>query len=90
MDAPKEAAVPTQVVVTTHSPDRLDLEGQHLLAVQRRGGRIEIGPAGRESAVEPFAIPGGPLRMDFLEPDQEEVERQRGPLSRSLTERLES
>jgi predicted ATPase len=42
-----EAAVQTQIVVTTHSPDLLDQidpETDQILVVQTRDGEPEIGP----------------------------------------------
>jgi len=76
VDALREAAVRTQVIVTTHSPDLLDLidpETDCLLAVQMRDGVTEIGPinrASREAVREHLYSPGELLRMDQLEPDR--------------------
>ena len=83
MGALQEAAVSTQVVVTTHSPDlldRLDLDSDRLLAVQMRDGGTEIGPinrASREAVEEHLFSPGELLRMDQFEPDWRDLERQR-------------
>jgi predicted ATPase len=80
MDALREAAVHTQVVVTTHSPDQLDPETDRLPVVQARGGETEIGPidpASRQAIKEHLDSPGGLLRMDQLQPDQADLQRQR-------------
>jgi predicted ATPase len=83
MGAWQEAAVHTQVVVTTHSPDlldRLDLDSNRLLAVQMRDGETEIGPinrASREAIEEHLFSPGELLRMGQFEPDWKDLERQR-------------
>jgi predicted ATPase len=93
MDALHEAAVNTQVVVTTHSPDLLDLldlDSDRLLVVQIRDGRTEIGRvdrASREAVAEHLATPGELLRMDYLEPDREDLERQRPALPVEVAER---
>jgi predicted ATPase len=93
MDALHEAAVNTQVVVTTHSPDlldRLDLDSDRLLVVQIRDGGTEIGRvdrASREAVAEHLATPGELLRMDYLEPDREDLERQRPALPAEVAER---
>jgi predicted ATPase len=83
MDALHEAAVHTQIVVTTHSPDlldQLDLESDRLLVVQMRDGVTEIGavdPASREAIKVHLYTPGELLRMDQLQPDPTDLERQR-------------
>ena len=83
MDAFHEAAVQTQIVVTTHSPDlldRIDLEKDRILVVQTRDGESEIGsidPASLEAIKEHLFSPGELLRMDQLEIDRADLERQR-------------
>lgn len=82
MDALREAARHTQILVTTHSPDLLDQvdpETDHLLAVQVRQGDTEIGPvdaASRDAINKHLYTAGELLRMDQLEPDQKDLERQ--------------
>lgn len=82
MDALREAASHTQVIVTSHSPDLLDqvnLETDRLLAVVSREGRTMIAPvdpASREAIQEHLYTPGELLRLDQLEPDQRDLERQ--------------
>lgn len=74
MDALREAAATTQVVVTTHSPDlldRFDPNTDTLLAVAQRDGTTEIGPADQasiESIREHLFTAGELLRMDQLAP----------------------
>ena len=86
MDALQEAAVRTQVVVTTHSPDLLDQidpETDRLLAVEMRDGNTVIGPvngASRKAIQEKLFSPGELLRMDQFQPDWHDLERQKGLL----------
>ena len=76
MDALREASTQTQVLVTTHGADLLDLydpEEDLLLAVEMRGGRTEIGPvnrASREAIRERLYSAGELLRMDHLDPER--------------------
>ncbi len=82
MDALREATVHTQVVVTTHSPDLLDhFDPEHdkLLTVQSNKGNTQIGQADAASikAIQDHLYtPGELLRMDQLEPDQRDIDRQ--------------
>lgn len=82
MDALREASVHTQVVITTHSPDLLDaldpLEDQ-LLVVQADRGKTSIARVDRaslETIRGHLQTAGDLLRMDQLEPDRAELERQ--------------
>jgi predicted ATPase len=84
MDAIREAAAHTQVVVTSHSPDLLDQiepdEVDQILAVQSSGGETEIGPideAGRTAVRGHLYQPGDLLRMDQLTPDPADLRRQK-------------
>lgn len=92
MDALREAATHTQVLVTTHSADlldRFDPEEDHLLAVESRDGRTEIGPidrASREVIRKRLYSAGELLRMDQIEVDRRDTARQE---SDSLAERGE-
>jgi predicted ATPase len=76
MDALREAASHTQILVTTHSPDLLDqvdLETDGLLAVVSRGGATTVAPidqASREAIRAHLYTPGELLRMDQLEPSR--------------------
>lgn len=92
MEALKEAAVHTQIVVTTQSADLLDLvdpETDRLLVVQNNGGETEIGlidPASRQILKEHLYSPGELLRMDQLEPDRSNLERRLRAKSESVRE----
>ena len=83
MDALHEAAVHTQIVVTTHSPDlidRLDFETDRILVVESRNGEKQIGSIDNASLkviTEQLYSPGELLRMDQLEIDWTDLERQR-------------
>lgn len=83
IDALREAATHTQVLVTTHSADlldRYDPQEDRILAVQIRSGRTEIAPisrAGREAIEEDLFSAGELLRMDQLDPDWSDLVRQR-------------
>jgi predicted ATPase len=82
MDALREAASHTQVLVTSHSPDLLDqvsLETDRLLAVLSQEGTTMVAPidkASREAIRDHLYTPGELLRLDQLEPDREDLERQ--------------
>jgi hypothetical protein len=83
MDALKEAAVTRQVIVTTQSPDLLDQidpATDRLLAVEMRDGETVIGPidrASRDAIREKLFSPGELLRMDQLQADWVDLQRQR-------------
>ena len=82
IDALREATAHTQVVVTTHSPDLLDqvqLERESVLVVQMHEGLTRIAPlddAARKTIQEHLYTTGELLRMDQLEPDPRDIERQ--------------
>lgn len=82
MDALREAAARTQVVVTTHSTDLLDQvdpDTDGLLAVVSRQGNTRIAPvdaASVQAIREHLYTPGELLRMDQLGPDEQELQRQ--------------
>jgi predicted ATPase len=83
MDALREAATQTQVLVTSHSPDLLDQassESDGLLVVVSRQGNTDIAPidrASRKAISRHLYTPGEMLRMNQLEPDEEDVIRQK-------------
>lgn len=82
MDALREAASHTQILVTSHSPDLLDqvdLETESLLAVVSQEGTTRIAPlddASREAIRDHLYTPGELLRLDQLEPDPKDLIRQ--------------
>jgi predicted ATPase len=82
MDALREASVRTQILITTHSPDlvdQMDAERERLLAVQVTQGTTDIGPvdtASREAIKKHLYSPGELLRMDQLQIDPADLERQ--------------
>ena len=79
----REAAVSTQVVITTHSPDLVDqmvLASDAVLTVQSSDGETKIAPmdpASREAIETHLYTTGELLRMDQLEPDKADLEEQR-------------
>lgn len=83
IDALREAASNQQVLVTTHSPDLLDeyeSSTDRLLVVQSREGETRIGaldPASRQVIRDHLYSAGELLRMDQLEPDRSDLERQK-------------
>jgi len=83
MDALREGSARTQVVVTSHSPDlldQLDVERDALLVVTSKNGNsriTEADPASREAIRKHLYSPGDLLRMDQLQPDETDYERQR-------------
>jgi predicted ATPase len=82
MDALREAAVTTQVVVTTHSPDLLDhvnADDERLLVLQSHQGKTDVAPvdsASRQMINDHLYSAGELLRMDQLAPDSADVDRQ--------------
>lgn len=83
MSALREAAENTQIVITTHSPDLLDEFDQdqdELLVVRSEAGLTLIARASelnRDAIKDHLYSPGELLRMDQLEPDREDIERQK-------------
>lgn len=83
MDALRDAAEQTQVVVTTHSPDLLDrvcLDTDQVLAVQADQGKTVLGPidSASHTAIRDHLYTAGELlRMDQLEADTKNVARQK-------------
>lgn len=82
MDALSEASEETQILVTTHSPelvDQLNVEEHDLLVVVARQGTTWIAaadPASRDAIEKHLYTAGELLRMDQLQPDEEEIRRQ--------------
>lgn len=82
MDALREASARTQVILTTHSPELLDivdLEGDILLVVESREGTTTIArvdDASMTSIRDHLVTPGELLRIDQLEPDADDLRRQ--------------
>jgi hypothetical protein len=82
MDALREASLHTQVIATTHSPDLLsevDLERDGLLVVVSRDGNTRVAPvdeASVEAVRQHLYTPGELLRLDQLQPDERDLERQ--------------
>lgn len=83
MSALREAAENTQIVITTHSPDLLDefdRDQDELLVVQSQAGLTEIARASevnRDAIKDHLYSPGELLRMDQLQPDRDDIERQK-------------
>lgn len=86
IDALREAAVKTQIVVTTHSPDLMDQVRpssgeirEDILVVQQTEGTTAIAPidpASRQAIHEHLYSPGELLRMDQFELDPDDLSRQ--------------
>jgi predicted ATPase len=82
MDALREAASHTQVLVTSHSPDLLDqmnLETDHLLAVVSQKGTTQVAPiddASLRAIRDHLYTPGELLRLDQIEPNKDDLKRQ--------------
>lgn len=75
LDALREASEDSQIIVTSHSPDLLDmadLDSESILAVNKEKGNTEIAPIDRASKDvlrQGLYTPGELLRMGQLEPD---------------------
>jgi predicted ATPase len=82
MDALREAAEQTQIVVTTHSPDLLDQvdpKTDQLIVVLSQQGKTMLAAldSGSKDAIERHLTSAGELlRMDQLEPDPSDINRQ--------------
>ncbi len=82
MDALREGASRTQVLLTTHSPDLLDqiqIDRDGLLVVISEEGTTKIAPADAASldAIRSHLYPPGSLlRMDQLQPDRADLQEQ--------------
>lgn len=83
IDALREAANSTQIIVTTHSADLLDHIGlddaDQILSVVAREGRTlisRIDAASREALNKHLYSAGELLRLDQIEPDRFDLERQ--------------
>ncbi len=83
VDALREAAEHTQVLVTTHSPDlleQLELPPDRLLAAVSREGTTSIAPideASRKAIQSHLYTAGELLRMYQLEPDAKDIQKQK-------------
>lgn len=82
MDALREAASHTQIVVTSHSPDlveQADLKTDMILAVQSQQGTTQIGPidlASQKAIQDHLYTASDLLRIDQLEVDRENLKQQ--------------
>lgn len=82
MDALREASSQTQILVTSHSPDlidQIDIGRDRLLVVSSEQGVTWIAPAdpaSRNAIERHLSTPGELLRLDQLQPDQEDLARQ--------------
>lgn len=78
-DALRDAARHTQVLVASHSPDLLDdksMSDENILAVEMRNGETLIAPvdaAGRSVIHDKLYTAGELLRMNQLNPDEEQI-----------------
>ena len=75
LDALREAAGQTQIIITSHSPDLLDdkdLDPESILAIEARDGITviaDIDEAGRSVLRDRLYTTGEPLRLNQLKPD---------------------
>lgn len=82
VDALREAAGRTQVLVTSHSPDlldQIDIDHDAVLVVVAREGETRIATvdhSSRTAIQQHLCTPGEMLRMDQLEPDEADLARQ--------------
>jgi hypothetical protein len=77
VDAIREAAQRTQIVMTSHSPellDREDLDARTVFAVEAHQGVTTIGPmstVGRQALQDRLFTVGELLRMNQVEPSED-------------------
>lgn len=82
VDALREASAHTQVILTSHSPeilDRIRIDEDTLLVVQASGNRTVIAPVdpgSLQSLRQHLSTAGELLRMNQLEPDPADAQRQ--------------
>ena len=80
LDALREAADKTQIIITSHSPDLLDdkdLDPESILAVEARNSNTAIAPideAGRSAVHDRLYTTGELLRLNQLQPDLASVD----------------
>ena len=80
LDALREAADKTQIIITSHSPDLLDdkdLDPESILAVEARNGTTviaDIDEAGRSAVRDRLYTTGELLRLNQLQPDLASVD----------------
>ncbi|MDH4241900.1 MAG: AAA family ATPase [Phycisphaerae bacterium] len=80
-DGLRTASKITQIAVTSHSPDLLDdkdIRDDSILAVVNRNGETKIAPpdqAGRSAIKDRLYTVGELLRLNQLEPDEEEADK---------------
>ena len=80
LDALREAADKTQIIITSHSPDLLDdkdLDPESILAVEARDGITviaDIDEAGRSAVRDRLYTTGELLRIDQLQPNPDSID----------------
>ena len=80
LDALREAADKTQIIITSHSPDLLDdkdLDPESILAVEVRNGITviaDIDEAGRSAVHDRLYTAGELLRIDQLQPNPDSID----------------
>ena len=80
LDALREAADKTQIIITSHSPDLLDdkdLDPESILAVEARDGITviaDIDEAGRSAVRDRLYTTGELLRLDQLQPNPDSID----------------
>lgn len=94
LDALREAAGQTQIIITSHSPDLLDdkeLDPESILAVEARDDITviaDIDEAGRSVLRDRLYTAGELLRLNQLQPDPVAIEIAKGKFPMNATERF--
>ena len=94
LDALREAADKTQIIITSHSPDLLDdkdLAVESILAVEARNGTTTIAhvhEAGRSAVHDRLYTTGELLRLNQLQPDLASVDAAKGKCPMNATDRF--
>ena len=79
LDALRDAADETQIIITSHSPDLLDdkeLDPESILAVEAHEGITvvdQVNEAGRSAVRDRLYTTGELLRLDQLQPDSASI-----------------
>ena len=94
LNALREAADKTQIIITSHSPDLLDdkdLNPESILAVEARDGTTTIAgidEAGKSALHDRLYTTGELLRIDQLQPNPDSIDAAKGKCPMNATDRF--
>ena len=94
LDALRDAADKTQIIITSHSPDLLDdkdLDPESILAVEARDGTTTIAgidEAGKSALYDRLYTTGELLRLDQLQPNLDSIDAAKGKFPMKATDQF--